>query len=64
MNIKEIIERKEVHINEILYVIKEYIFEKKRERVKINSPSNAIYLQMAMNAYNNYAAPYFMKNAK
>ena len=59
-----IIERKEVHINEILYVIEEYIFKKKGERVKINSPSNQIYLQIAMNAYNNYAAPYFVQDAK
>ena len=61
MNIKEIIERKEVHINEILEVIEEYIFEKKGERVKINPPSHPVLIQMAMNAYENYAAPYFMQ---
>ena len=62
--IKEIIEKENVNIEEILYIIEQYILEKKNVKVKINTPNNVIRLKLVMHCYEEYAAPYFMQKEK
>lgn len=59
-NVIEIIKKKECSSAEILYVIQEYIKEKKGQSVKINEPRDAFNLQLMKSAYDT-AAKYFMK---